>query len=68
MASEVTSDIKFELRGLKNLGWHAYLALKGLHEMNDTHAGDLSSIDERGFQPARKNPKVIQNSLVIHGQ
>ena len=58
MASEVTSDLKFELRGLKNLGCRTHLALEGLCEINQTDGrtdGGLSSIDERGFQPARKN-------------
>ena len=57
MASEVTSDLKFELRGLKNLGCRTHLALEGLCEMNQTDGG-LSSIDERGFQPARKNHSI----------
>ena len=62
MASEVTSDLKFQLRGLKNLGYRTHLALEGLCEINQTDRrtdgrtdGGLSSIDERGFQPARKN-------------
>ena len=36
MASEVTSDLKFELRGLKNLGCCTHLALEGLCEINQT--------------------------------
>ena len=36
MASEVTSYLKFELKGLKNLGYRTHLALEGLCEINQT--------------------------------
>ena len=68
MASEVTSDLKFELRGLKNLGCRTHLALEGLCEINQTDGrtdgrtdGGLSSIDERGFQPARNKAEHLTN-------
>ena len=38
MASEVISDMKIELFDLNYLCYHDYLASKGLHELNQTHA------------------------------
>ena len=63
MTSRVTSDLKFELTGLNDLYYHAFLASKYFLEMikrRKEEGGRLSSIDSLGAMAlARKNATIV---------